>query len=103
MSHHIDNIACHILCCMGSSCKKHGAEEVLETLKHELKEEGLHKHVHITKTHCNDLCKRSPIVMVYPDGIWYEEMTPKLAKKLVQEHIRKGEPLKKHILRTIPY
>lgn len=103
MSDRSENIACHVLCCMGSSCRKNGADEVLATLKHELKEEGLHKYVHITETHCNDLCKRSPIVMVYPDGIWYKDMTEKLAKKLVREHIRKGKPLKKHILRTIPY
>jgi (2Fe-2S) ferredoxin len=30
-------------------------------------------------------------------------MTPKLAKKLVRKHIRKGKTLKKHILKTIPY
>lgn len=103
MPHPHDHITCHILCCTGSSCRKNGADEVLAALKHELKEEGLHKHVHITKTHCNHECKRSPVVMVYPDGVWYESMTPKLAKKLVKKHIRKGKPLKKNILRTIPY
>ncbi|MCS6809581.1 MAG: (2Fe-2S) ferredoxin domain-containing protein [Candidatus Kapabacteria bacterium] len=97
------SIACHILCCTGSSCKKRGAAEVLEMLKKELKEEGLHEYVHITKTHCNNLCEHSPILMVYPDGIWYKQMTPKRIKKLVQQHIRRGAPLKKYILRTIPY
>jgi (2Fe-2S) ferredoxin len=101
MSANPDNITCHVLCCFGSSCKKNGAEDVLDALKHELKVHDLHKHVHITKTHCNHLCQHSPVVMVYPEGTWYEGMTPKSARKLVRKHIRKGKILKKNLLATL--
>jgi (2Fe-2S) ferredoxin len=101
MSLHPDKISCHILCCFGSSCRKHGAEDVYHALKHELKEEHLQKDVHITKTHCNHLCKHGPVVMVYPDGTWHEKMTPKGAGKLVRKQIKKGKVLKKRVLTTL--
>jgi (2Fe-2S) ferredoxin len=101
MSLNPDKITCHVLCCFGSSCRKHGADEVYHALKHELKEQDLHKEVHLTKTHCNNLCKHSPIVMVYPHGTWFEKMTPKAAQKLVRKQLKRGKLPKKHIMKTL--
>lgn len=102
MSLNPENISCHVVCCFGTSCKKHGAEEVYHALKNELKEAGLHKSVHISKSHCNHLCKCAPLVMLYPHGAWYQHLTPKGARKLVRKHILKGKSVKKYLLTYLP-
>lgn len=101
MSLNAEKITCHVLCCFGSSCKKNGAEDVYDALKHELKEQRLQKSVHLTKTHCNHLCKQGPMVMVYPDGTWHNDMTPKAAQKLVRKQLAKGKRVKKNVMKVL--
>jgi (2Fe-2S) ferredoxin len=82
----------HVLLCNGVSCTKKGAEEVTEAIREEIKNQGLLKKIHTTKTLCNGRCKDGPTVVVYPDGDWYKEMTPELGRKLI-ERINQNQSL----------
>jgi (2Fe-2S) ferredoxin len=93
----LTKVKAHLFLCHGSSCKKYGAEEVAEAIKDCLKEEGVKDAVHITKTHCNDQCKNCPIVIVQPDGVWYKDVTKKVAKRIVREHIVRGSVVEEHV------
>jgi (2Fe-2S) ferredoxin len=35
---------------------------------------------------------------VYPQGIWYKEMTPETGRRLVREHLLEGKPLEEHMI-----
>lgn len=87
----------HIFVCCGSSCRKEGAEDIVELFQDIIKDLGLKEHIIVSTTHCNDCCKHSPVVMVYPDGIWYKTTGKKTARRIIIEHLLQQKPVEDHI------
>ncbi|WP_328135226.1 (2Fe-2S) ferredoxin domain-containing protein [Brevibacillus reuszeri] len=83
----------HVLICNGGSCMRKGGEEVTVALRESITRAGLDDVVHTTRTRCNGRCEDACVVIVYPEGIWYENVTPDHAEQLVEQHLRKGEPV----------
>ncbi|MDR7313848.1 ferredoxin [Brevibacillus nitrificans] len=83
----------HVLLCNGSSCNRKGGEEVTVAIREAIAEAGLDDHVHTTRTRCNGRCEDAPVMIVYPEGIWYKQITPEIAPSLVEQHFVKGEPV----------
>jgi (2Fe-2S) ferredoxin len=89
----------HLLVCNGSSCKKHKGEEVAEAIESEIEKQGAQSQIHMTVTRCNGRCSDACVVIAYPEGVWYKEITPKSAKALVRGHL-KGERLEENVVYT---
>ncbi|WP_339167957.1 (2Fe-2S) ferredoxin domain-containing protein [Brevibacillus sp. FSL L8-0520] len=87
----------HVLLCNGGSCTRAGAEEVTKAFRSAIKEAGLDDLVHTTKTYCNGRCEDSCVLIVYPEGTWYRNVTPQLAEEIVQKHMANGQPLEASI------
>lgn len=58
-----------------SSCVRRGSKETLEALKTELAKRGLQFDMKAMMCGCFDRCEQGPNVVVYPEGIWYENLT----------------------------
>ena len=62
----------HWLVCAGTGCVSCGSFKIKEALEKEIKAKGLADEIQVVATGCNGFCERGPIVMVQPDGIFYQ-------------------------------
>jgi len=85
----------HLLVCAGTGCVSCGSFKIKEALEKEIQKRKLEDEVLIISTGCNGFCERGPILMVHPDGIFYQQLKVKDIPYLVEEHILKGRPVKK--------
>ena len=86
----------HILMCAGTACVSCGTFKVRERLEKELKDRGLDEEVKVVITGCNGFCAEGPIMVVYPEGIFYGHLKPEYMPEIVEEHILKGRPVPKY-------
>jgi NADP-reducing hydrogenase subunit HndC len=86
----MEHIRAHILVCTGTGCASSNSTVLISVLEQELKAQGMDQEVKVIKTGCFGLCAMGPIVMVYPEGACYTNVTTEDAKEIVAEHIVKG-------------
>ncbi|MGZ5477998.1 MAG: NADH-ubiquinone oxidoreductase-F iron-sulfur binding region domain-containing protein [Candidatus Aminicenantales bacterium] len=85
----------HLLVCAGTGCVSCGSFALKEALEGEIARRGLQDEVLVVTTGCNGFCERGPILMVHPDGIFYQSLTVADVPLLVEEHLIKGRPVRK--------
>jgi NADH-quinone oxidoreductase subunit F/NAD(P)H dehydrogenase (quinone)/NADP-reducing hydrogenase subunit HndC len=81
--------------CGGTGCHSFGSLEFQEALQEELTKQGLAEEVKIIETGCNGFCAVGPVMLVQPDGIFYQKLRSAHVAHLVEEHFLKGRPVKK--------
>ncbi|MGB9721063.1 MAG: NADH-quinone oxidoreductase subunit NuoF [bacterium] len=91
----------HLLVCAGTGCVAGGSYEIKEALIKEINKRKLQDEIAVISTGCNGFCERGPIVVVQPDGIFYQRLKKEDVPYLVEEHLIKGRPAKK-LLYTPP-
>ncbi len=80
----------HVLVCGGTGCTSSGSAAIIQTLEEELKNNNLQKEVSVVKTGCHGLCACGPIMIVYPEGVFYAQVQKEDIKEIVSEHLLKG-------------
>ncbi len=86
-----------VLVCGGTGCTSSHSMKVIEQLEASLKENHIDD-VIVVKTGCFGLCALGPIMIVYPEGAFYAQMTPEHAKTVVEQHLKKGGHIVKELL-----
>jgi NADH-quinone oxidoreductase subunit F len=83
-----------LLLCGGTGCHASGSQEVREVLKNELARRGLDQEIRVIETGCNGFCAQGPVMIVQPEGIFYQKLKASDIPFLVEEHFLKGRPVK---------
>jgi len=85
----------HLMVCAGTGCVSNRSLELRDALAAEISKRVLGEEIEIVTTGCNGFCGVGPIMLVLPDGIFYQQVTAKDVPLLVEEHLLKGRPVKK--------
>ena len=83
-----------VLVCGGTGCQSSGSKKVLEALHDELKNQGIEDEILVVRTGCFGLCSLGPIMIVYPEGVFYAQATPEGVRRVVKEHLKEGNVCK---------
>jgi len=91
----------HIFVCTSSRingqqkgyCHSKGAVDLVMKFMEEIEERDLGGEVFVSNTGCFGICEQGPIVVVYPDNIWYGAVTAADVEVIMEEHIEGGKPV----------
>ena len=87
----------YVLVCGGTGCTSSNSPKIIEELEKEIQAVGLADEVKVVKTGCFGLCALGPIMIVYPEGVFYSRVQPEWIKEIVDEHLLKGRVVKKYL------
>ncbi len=77
------------------SCSGDGSRKLKEEFKAALKEAGLKGQVRANELGCLDQCEHGPVVVVYPDAVWYGFVHAEDVGEIVTEHLVHGRPVER--------
>jgi (2Fe-2S) ferredoxin len=77
------------------SCTSDGKSDLHARLQQLAKDAGLAGKVRINKSGCLDQCEHGPMVVVYPDAVWYGNVAVEDAAAIVEEHLVGGRPVER--------
>ncbi|MHC1694226.1 MAG: NADH-quinone oxidoreductase subunit NuoF [Eubacteriales bacterium] len=80
----------HVLICGGTGCTSSGCKDIISAMERELTAKGLDNEIKIVVTGCHGLCEKGPIVIVYPDSVFYANVKVSDIPVIVEEHLLKG-------------
>jgi (2Fe-2S) ferredoxin len=91
----------HVLVCEHKDCEKRGGRDVYKSLKGALKETGLRERVMVSRVGCFDQCDDGPVVVVYPEGVWYGRVDERAAREIVGRQVGEGRTAPCKVLRDL--
>ncbi|MBO5022766.1 MAG: NADH-quinone oxidoreductase subunit NuoF [Clostridia bacterium] len=80
----------HVLICGGTGCTSSNSVKIADLMKDELAKAGIADEVKVVLTGCFGLCALGPIMIVYPEGIFYSAVKLEDVPEIVNEHLVKG-------------
>jgi len=72
-------------------CDPTGSGKLRSALKTELKKRGLKGEVRANSAGCLDQCEQGPVIVIYPQAIWYGNVQLTDAARIVEKTIMAGE------------
>ncbi len=71
-------------------CHSKGSVNLVGRLMETLDEFDLTSDVLVSNTGCFGICEKGPVMVVYPEGIWYGNLTEDDIERIVEEHFENG-------------
>jgi (2Fe-2S) ferredoxin len=96
---HLPDHAHHVFFCRGPRCTALGADQLATCLRNQLKAYKLtgDDRVLVAQSGCLCPCNHGPLMVVYPDGVWYGDLTEEAIDHIVQEHFVEGQVVNEYV------
>lgn len=79
-------------------CHQRGSVDLLQKFMQEIDERELSSDCLLTNTGCFGICDKGPVAVVYPEGVWYTNLTDEAVEEICESHFENGEPVKKYMI-----
>ncbi|MBF0626942.1 MAG: (2Fe-2S) ferredoxin domain-containing protein [Magnetococcales bacterium] len=98
----------HVFCCVNSrdpahprgDCARKGALDLQGHLKFRVKAMPQIGSVRINQSGCLDRCELGPVMVIYPEGVWYHYRTAEDVDEILDRHIVAGERVERLLLKN---
>ncbi|ADL68639.1 NADH dehydrogenase (quinone) [Thermoanaerobacterium thermosaccharolyticum DSM 571] len=87
----------HVMVCGGTGCTSSNSDRIAKCFEEEIANKGLDKEIQVVRTGCFGLCELGPVVVVYPEGVFYSRVKEEYVPEIVEEHLLKGRIVKKYL------
>lgn len=77
------------------NCFSKGSKKIKAAFKDAIKAAGLKHLVRANEAGCLDQCEHGPVVVVYPEAVWYGFVQLKDVNEIVTEHLVGGRPVER--------
>ena len=89
----------HVFCCTNQRahgemcCNSHGDQAMREYCKDKVKAMGgqIPGKVRINSAGCLDRCAQGPVIVVYPEAVWYTYVDQEDIDEIVESHLAQGK------------
>lgn len=88
---------CNQRCEGEACCNNHGSQEMRNYAKRKVKELNLSGKgkIRVNTSGCLDRCEEGPVLVVYPDGVWYTYVDREDVDEIISEHLVNGRVVKR--------
>ena len=90
------------VCTYGGYCPAGGSAEVHRFLKEGVAARGLKANTRVNQAGCFSQCGNGPMVVVYPENVWYAGVTLEKARRILEEHLAGGRPVEDLVYKAPP-
>lgn len=95
--------AIHVFCCVNQraaghprgDCSGRGSVDLHAYLKARVKMMPELGNIRINQSGCLDRCELGPVMVIYPEGIWYHYRTQADVDEILERHIQGGMPVER--------
>jgi (2Fe-2S) ferredoxin len=77
------------------SCLREGSKKLKGAFKDAIKEAALKHRIRANESGCLDQCEHAPVVVVYPEAVWYGFVEESDVEEIVREHLVGGRPVER--------
>jgi len=90
---------CHVfVCTSGDTCPQQGdVEKFVKVLRAGAAHAGKQVEVRVNKAGCFSQCGHGPMIVVYPENVWYGGVQESDLPEILESHILGGRPVKRLI------
>ncbi len=75
-------------------CNNHGAMKARNYVKDKIRELGISgsdNKIRINSAGCMDRCDDGPVLVVYPEGVWYTYVDEQDLDEIIESHLKNGK------------
>ncbi len=92
----------HVLWCMGPRCVAKGAAALWPRLSQAVQASApLKQQLQLLQTSCQYPCNQGPLMIVYPEGVWYGHLDEDSLVPVLKSHIEGSEACAAHRVHTL--